>query len=213
MTSSIYAELLLNIRQITISISLSSKCNKDTRIEVTPDHETLILLHNGQACPIKLPGQVAGSTYPELPSQPTQDFSIRLPLGNGVATTGATATSLPPWSAHALTGATELACKNCGHRLLHTGRLHVWKDLPTENWAEMMDFWHCHKPDHMSSQNGQESLQKGYAATNKLAAQSGVGFVNVSSVLLSPDECGGVQVCDLSCVILYFINAKLPFSQ
>lgn len=23
----------------------------------------------------------------------------------------------------------------------------MWKDLPSGNWAEMMDFWHCHKPD------------------------------------------------------------------
>ncbi|RAL10820.1 HECT-type E3 ubiquitin transferase [Aspergillus homomorphus CBS 101889] len=32
----------------------------------------------------------------------------------------------------------------------------VWKDLPSGNWAEMMDFWHCHKPDPVDGRHGHD---------------------------------------------------------
>lgn len=37
-------------------------------------------------------------------------------------------------------------CKVCNNTLISTETITTWKALPSETWAEMMDFWHCHKP-------------------------------------------------------------------
>src|SRR5690606_5003164 len=41
----------------------------------------------------------------------------------------------------------SIYCANCNATLVENGKVSAWKDLPSKNWAEMMDFWHCHKPD------------------------------------------------------------------
>ena len=177
---------------MTVFISLASNSNKDTKLELIGDGDKLVLSHEGQISSIDLPVGLVDSTLLKVPSQPTKDLSIRLPAARGSATRHAQKTSMP-WSAQALDGVTELLCRNCGHCLIHVGQDHEWKDLPAENWAEMMDFWHCHKPDIAGMNN--DIHTKGYAATNKLVAQAGVGFVNVNSALLSPENCSGVKVC------------------
>ncbi|KAI9779996.1 MAG: hypothetical protein M1816_003278 [Peltula sp. TS41687] len=198
MTSStvIYSELLLNIQQLTVFISLSSSSDKDTTIELAEDGDKLVVTHERQRCSIDLPVKILDSSSLKLPDQPTKDFSIRLPAPKGSGTTRHAhekKTFIVPWSAQALEGATGLLCRYCSHCLIHVGQAHEWKDLPAENWAEMMDFWHCHKPDINDEKSTTTHNTKGYAATNKLTAQSGVGFVNVNSVLLSPESCSGVK--------------------
>lgn len=37
-------------------------------------------------------------------------------------------------------------CKSCNHKLIDS-LLRSFFDLPSELWAEMMEFWHCHKPN------------------------------------------------------------------
>lgn len=70
----------------------------------------------------------------------------------------------------------------------------AWKDLPSENWAEMMEFWHCHKP-HDHDQRDPESLaSKGYGANNAISAQPGIGFVDLTSFLFAESDCDGLKV-------------------
>jgi hypothetical protein len=80
----------------------------------------------------------------------------------------------------------------------------MWKDLPSENWAEMMDFWHCNKPDihEPNESSAREShldgagsvASKGYGADTKFAARITVGFVDITTFLLTNSDCSNLQV-------------------
>ncbi|OJD29851.1 ubiquitin-conjugating enzyme e2c-binding protein [Diplodia corticola] len=79
------------------------------------------------------------------------------------------------------------------------GGVERWMDLPNENWAEMMDFWHCHKPHehHLPghTHDGRDDVgkEKGYAASNRIMAKKGVGYVDLTYLLLAEEDCSGVQ--------------------
>jgi hypothetical protein len=107
-----------------------------------------------------------------------------------------------PWSASTLPEDIEFFCRDCQAVLITKGSVKTWKDLPSENWAEMMDFWHCHKPDvphtHDSSD---QNANRGYGTNMKFAASNGTGFVDLITLLLTASECPGVQVR---------INSSLP---
>ena len=92
-----------------------------------------------------------------------------------------------PWSALVLRPGASVLCRKCKAVIVEQDNLKEWKDLPSENWAEMMEFWHCHKPDHAHAHN--ESLaSRGYGANSRISAQDGVGFVNLTSFLLSKKD-------------------------
>ncbi|KAI9824283.1 MAG: hypothetical protein M1832_002091 [Thelocarpon impressellum] len=59
-----------------------------------------------------------------------------------------------------------------------------------------MDFWHCHKPavPNDSENCHTAGASKGYAAANKLSAEPGVGFINLSYFLLAEKDCSGLTV-------------------
>lgn len=145
-----------------------------------------------------------------------EDAGVRLPVreeGNWV-----------PWSATALQGRRGwIKCAQCGEKLVRFSSEHVggkslgsegvsasitspddrtrtireWRDLPNENWAEMMDFWHCHKPPLEENEAGDTTsvgAAKGYAAGNKLRAAEGIGFVDLETFLFSESNCQSMLV-------------------
>ncbi|KAL1871063.1 hypothetical protein VTK73DRAFT_2259 [Phialemonium thermophilum] len=78
----------------------------------------------------------------------------RLPIGAGQgailasarAVAGHEDDSAVPWPASDLRAGEPVRCRACGAVLVSVRAIEMWKDLPSENWAEMMEFWHCHKP-------------------------------------------------------------------
>lgn len=101
-----------------------------------------------------------------------------------------------PWGAGELNGkgAARIVCRECGAEFVGSGKVKEWKDLPNENWAEMMDFWHCHKPSehhhrHGHEEEGEIGKSKGYAAANQLRAVKGTGFVDLGAFLLRKEDC------------------------
>lgn len=59
----------------------------------------------------------------------------------------------------------------------------------------MMDLWHCHKPDVKHGRDDDVvTAGKGYAATSKLVAKSGIGFVDPMAFLLAEQDCLGIKV-------------------
>jgi hypothetical protein len=66
----------------------------------------------------------------------------------------------------------------------------------------MMEFWHCHKPDHHhhghdeeTGKAGEESLAaRGYGASSTISAQPGVGFVDLTTLLFDETDCQNVTV-------------------
>ncbi|KAI9880303.1 MAG: hypothetical protein M1830_004182 [Pleopsidium flavum] len=198
----LYAELLLNLQQVTVFASLKSCLNGKTLLDLSSDLETISVSHEGEIARIRLPTRVAGNTTLKLPTAPVTELSFRLPvLGNGhpANLNDAAANNYVPWSAGNLTSTTQISCRTCNEILVDQSAIAIWKDLPSENWAEMMDFWHCHKPDHEGHDEAHDpndavnDSQKGYTATSRLFAKSGVGFVDLCYLLLAKKDCFGIQ--------------------
>ncbi|KAI9713306.1 MAG: hypothetical protein M1812_006665 [Candelaria pacifica] len=215
-TSYLYAELLLNIRQVTVSLSLDPPSNKSTRVWLSSDRQSIGLSHDGHKSFLKLPAKVVyppQSTLPNcqpnqapvlaIPSPPSQEFSVRLPLADDTPRRTPVvqrADNEMPWSAAKLPISAQFQCCHCANILIPHEYIKTWKDLPSDNWAEMMDFWHCHKPsDHEHTENGETpGTDKGYAASNKLVAKTGVGFVDLCYFLIHPSDVVGIKVSNRS---------------
>ena len=211
-----YAELLLNIRTVTLFASLRTDRDHETRAELSADGEAVTISHEGQKASIRLPSKIKGGGDAGLflPAEPRgKELTLRLQMeekegmelieGGEVEGMMGGKGNVVPWDAVGLNGMgdVKVGCKSCGHSLVRTRAVREWRDLPSENWAEMMDFWHCHKPDehHLHGEghghgHGEEVGGKGYAAGNKLRAIRGVGFVDVVSLLVERGDCSGVRV-------------------
>ena len=208
----LYAELLINIRQVTVFVLLPSDSNERTQIRLLSNLEAVIVRHDGQEASVSLPCQIINSTTLKMPTAPTKEFSFRLGISSAVdlpATARSVAHADAPWPASKLSSETWIACRSCGNPLVKD--LMVWKDLPSSGWADMMDFWHCHKPPSQNLTSDDHLSMKGYAAGNDLGPAAGVGLVDISHFLLAERDCNGVQVrCEFS------VNSptqKFPFRK
>jgi hypothetical protein len=198
----IYAELLSNIRQVSVIASLQTPSNQDTRVTLSNDRLQLRLVHNGATVLLVLPAQVAAVSSLQQPKLGSREISWRLALPSTASTdSGADSAdnASAPWPASTLSEQSQFSCRKCGNTLLAMGSVQSWKDLPSENWAEMMDFWHCHKPNVLKKHNTNIHHdtyleEKGYGANTRFMARRGVGFVDLTYFLLSKEDCSGVQV-------------------
>jgi hypothetical protein len=194
-----YAELLSNIRQISVLASFQPPSTQDTNAELLNDRQHLKLTHNGDAVLLRLPAQIAAVPKLQQPVVGSHESSWRLPLASQDAPRATPDSASAPWSASHLSEQSEISCRKCENILLAAGSIQVWKDLPSENWAEMMDFWHCHKPDvpkgHTADNDSSNHLlERGYGANTRFAARKGVGFVDLTYFLLAKEDCPGIMV-------------------
>jgi len=192
-----YAELLINIRQISVIAALETPCNASTIVRLSSKRDTLSLQHENGVAILTLPGQVAANTILQKPATGSTELSWRLPLA-GEPTRLDPDANESPWPAQDLGKDTEMLCRECDAVIIGKGAISTWKDLPSENWAEMMDFWHCHKPSehgHAGHSHGEDATEnKGYSANAKLTAQLSVGFVDLTTFLLTAKDCPTVKV-------------------
>ena len=201
----LYAELLLNIRQVTIFALLPSNCHQATHASTSADQKVLLIQHDGNEASIELPHQVAKNPTLKIPTIPTKELSFRLSVSTAAkfsAQGGDINEASVPWSASKLTSQTQIACQCCGN--LFVKDIAVWKDLPSGGWADMMDFWHCHKPSTKNENNDSVGSTKGYAAANDMGPTAGIGLVDLTHFSLAEDDCKGLKVCE-------FISELLPF--
>lgn len=224
MTLSVYAELLPNIRQISLAISSDMPLTFDesltygnisASIEHHEDICCVLGVYGGLSFCHILPGRVACPGGYELPAPPRSgDGKVatwRLPLlddGRGPGEAG----SGVPWEAKDLGPGSEVSCRKCRASLVGKDGVTEWKDLPAEGWAEMMEFWHCHKPgEEHGHGHGQEEgdgavvgeqrkadeqslASRGYGAASSISAQKGVGFVDLTTFLFEEGDCQGITV-------------------
>lgn len=188
----LYAELLTNIRQVAVTATLPTEQNGQTRVTLSSDRKLLSVSHNGQTESVQLPCEIASNAVPTLPLSQTKHISFQLRSNEDPRPSHTTA-PVAPWMASSLKPNTQIACKACKTALIRSPIL-LWKDLPSENWAEMMDFWHCHKPID-NTHTGLSNASKGYAASNKLRARPGVGLVDSCHLIVSSQDCSNLKVC------------------
>ncbi|KAL4918798.1 ubiquitin-conjugating enzyme E2-binding protein [Aspergillus aurantiobrunneus] len=223
----LHAEYLPNIRQVSVQISTPadtspeislSESRRSVTVSVTLDESLGSVFET-----IKLPARVAEGSRRLLGGQGTvingeTEFSYRMQIDNAELVQRSAVNehmdSFVPWSAGEMTSSTKLRCGQCERviidRPIGTPPLPlssedsasqsagwVWKDLPSGNWAEMMDFWHCHKPDSHDDTSKQlaedeNSKVKGYGASNQVLAAPGNVLVDVATFLVSDIECKGL---------------------
>ncbi|KAF9879116.1 snf2 family helicase [Colletotrichum karsti] len=192
----IYAELLTNIRQLSVAVTLPSPADRSTQGVVASDGATLTIAHAGSQTHFSLPGKVVAPRNGVLPSPHPGSLilSWRLPLSETSALTARGPLDEPvPWAATDLLAESAVRCRSCEEVVVSEGKVREWKDLPSENWAEMMDFWHCHKPtDHEHGEEPEHLAKRGYGANSSIAAQNGVGLVDLTSLLFTEADCSGL---------------------
>ncbi|KAM0258410.1 hypothetical protein ACHAQJ_003887 [Trichoderma viride] len=193
---SIYAELLSNIRQVSVRATLSSPSDSTTKAEILDDGHRIQVHHQGQVKALDLPASVLVRSTIPIPEQCSQDLAWRLPVP--VAETELTRFSAEnqsvPWSSTDIKVGSCICCRHCDHVVVQRGRIKSWKDLPSENWAEMMEFWHCHKPHEPEHHDGETLSKRGYGANSSITAQSETGFVDLTSFMFSESDCDGLVV-------------------
>ena len=191
----LYAELLFNIRQITVFAILPSNCNAKTKVWLDHDLRTLRLSHEDEESIIELPCSVANNANLKLPSVAVSELSFRLVVGDTAilpAQSKQATDCNDPWQVSRLSPETQVGCGSCG--TLMVTNVNVWKHLPSASWAEMMDFWHCHKPSAIDGHDDYAGSSKGYAAANALDPTTGTGLVCVSHLLVLAMDCTGIKV-------------------
>lgn len=193
----IYAELLSFIGQISVTASLATATNSETRAEIVDNGSVIHFHHDGCTKSMKLPAPVAQSASLPLPQSASQQVSWRLPTATKASRSSAISleNQALPWNAVDIKPATSVKCRSCTSTIVKNGTIGVWKDLPSENWAEMMEFWHCHKPhDHEEHPDEEHLANRGYGASNAISAQSSVGFVDITSFVFAEEDCNGLLV-------------------
>ena len=209
----LYAELLPNIRQITLYAELPSLSPSDAsstpRISYSDSNSTVSVSYRDQTQSLRLPARV--SSRHVLPSalspakspsgsESADEYTIRLPVDESGPSDSQQDIHVP-WTAQDLTPETRLRCRECKNELFtpQPDNKVVWKDLPSADWAEMMDLWHCHKPDthpdDKEESGGDDTNEKvkGYGAANRVLCEPGTVLVDVASFVFAEGNCQGLK--------------------
>jgi ubiquitin-protein ligase E3 D len=194
----LYAEVLANIRQANLYASLKTHKNEHTTIDIASDKKTITVTHDGETASIYLPTEISGTAEVSIPVKRGKEMSLRLELADienmpAVEDMGG---NEGPWSAEELGPNTQIRCHACKAEFLNNELPLDFKDLPSEHWAEMMDFWHCHRPHDAepSQEDAEAAHSKGYGSSTKLKAALGIAFVDPASFRFAEQSCRNIEV-------------------
>ena len=226
-TTWLYAELFLYVRIVTVHASLSTPdSEQNAAVEITADGQSIILFHQNERVSIELPTPVSLqglSTSLKLFSKEGNQFTLRLNVEDGLTKKTSALTNdrgslmsvrsenPAPWTSRTMRNdRCKISCARCDSDIQSMGKVRVWLDMPNENWADLMEFWHCHKPaEHRElsqvPENVRDQTHEGeeYFAGNGLHASQGKGFIGTSYFLLHEDDCSGAKVRVLSFYVGY----------
>lgn len=200
----LYAELLSNIRQVSVVATLASASDAATKAQVVEGGTAIRIHHHGHTQSLALPAPAAAPGSLPIPTHPSTQLSWRIPVSTQVPKVSSFSleNQALPWNAVDIQTGAAIRCRKCDHAIVEEGAITSWKDLPSENWAEMMEFWHCHKPHDHGDEEGhghdrpddEHLTKRGYGASNAISAKSGVGFVDITSFMFSEADCNGLSV-------------------
>lgn len=204
----IYAEFLPRLGRISVVIHLPTQSTHKTKVLVSRDGLHLIVDHDGASTKLRLPvkTRIAGEHLPGEVKPGHDKISWRLfPTPVEAEAAQHIAPDSVPWSAADLKPGLRVACRACDETIVAGETVKTFKDLPSENWAEMMEFWHCHKPtdahsteiaagDAQNKASEDDLASRGYGANSIISAQNGVGFVDLMTILFSQNDCKCLMV-------------------
>lgn len=255
----LHAELLPNIRQITLYVSLRESPALDgiqPEIQLSDSRKAVTVSlpapFDHVAETLKLPARVSDATRRSLNINPTsakdlgtgqatnpnREYSFRMqidPSDEALRSTDEVLDDYVPWTAADMLPSTRIRCRGCGNAFLKESKPNhgyeqesqdlkkgwAWKDLPSGNWAEMMDFWHCHKPDPHEHDpkveaaaalklEDQTAQTKGYGASSRVEAIPGIVLIDVATFLIAESDCVGLKKVGTSPVLFHFETPILP---
>lgn len=193
----LYAEVLTHIRQLTLHASLQSDRDESPEIDISSDKKVITVKHDGESSSLYLPTQILGTANVTFETHKRAELNARIQIEDlqewkDIETAGIEA----PWVASELTSCTAIRCRSCEEVLLSSQSISAWKDLPSQDWADVMDLWYCHKPHEGDDTTEQKDAAKakGTSATSRLISQQGTGMVDLTSFVLNPDDCANIKV-------------------
>lgn len=249
----LHAELLPNIRQLTVHVSLpipSSSIDLRASTITLSESRRAITVYTVRGSgddkqdlleTLKLPARVTEASRRNLTFAGHQvesggdhqgttnstEYSFRLQVDDHdsasmTVNNGLHGDDYVPWTAKDMSPHSVLRCRFCDQEILgglqQETSFWIWKDLPSGNWAEMMDFWHCHKPDvHADEKNqrkatdDQNASVKGYGASNRVVALAGTILVDVASFLVAESDCYNIKRVSCNQTYLYKKNSNTFF--
>jgi hypothetical protein len=209
----IYAEFLPRLGRISVVIHLPTPTTHKTKVLLARDGLHLIVDHEGASTKLRLPvkTRTAGEHLPGEVKPGLDKMSWRLfPTPEEAQAALHVAADAVPWSAADLKPGLHVACRQCDEPIVLRETIGAFKDLPSENWAEMMEFWHCHKPagahvagagadaaaaaDAQNKASEDQLASRGYGANSAISAQDSVGFVDLMTILFSQNDCNSLLV-------------------
>lgn len=191
----LYAELLVHIRTLSLHASLQTEKREGTKVDVSTDKRIITVSHDGETQQLYLPTQIKGDASVTFPLQKTTDISARIQIEDEHEWKCSISNEIEaPWMSSDLTSDTSIQCRHCHAIVLDSNKISQWKDLPSENWAELMDFWFCHKPHEDTTESAAEA--KGFSSQSRLAVVPGTGMTDLISIVLHASDCTNVKVRD-----------------
>lgn len=200
MTINIFAEHLININTVRVQVTLPTDQGQ-ARARLSPGGTEIVVSHGEESASLRLPVRLIGKQEElQVPASPTTVLNYRFSIRPAITSSldSAKTANVVPWTASQLAATSAAYCSSCGCNLLAAGKIKAWKDLPSEGWAEMMEFWHCHKPAEPELPSGQ--TRKGYSSTSRLDLKPGTGYVAPTSFLLMLQDLHNTEVSRLSLI-------------
>lgn len=198
----LYAEILVHIRQLTLYASLQTEKREGTKVDVSTDKRVVTVTHDGETQRLYLPTQIKGDASITFPLQKTTDISARVQIEDEHEWKCSVSNEIEsPWMAADLSSYVRIHCRSCQAVILEPNRISQWKALPSENWAELMDFWFCHKP-HNENPADTAAEAKGYSSRSKLAITPGIGMTDLTSIALHSEDCTNIKVSKFPFIVM-----------
>lgn len=190
----LYAEILTQIRTLNLYASLQTEKREGTKVDVSTDKKVITVTHDGETQRLYLPTQIRGDASITFPLQKTTEISARVQIEDEHEWKFSISNEIQaPWLAPDLQDSTQIQCRKCKTEILASGKIVQWKDLPSENWAELMDIWFCRKP-HDDPSLGDAAEAKGFSSKSKVAVTPGTGMTDLISFVLHAGDCTNVKV-------------------
>lgn len=151
-----FSEYLPRLNSISVVLDVNSDFKIDDINRISIVGELLsIELKNNTPIRVNLPDKASQTSITGMKlTNSTLSFGVKMHEKELDSTVPFTEETIDKWSCKDLSQTPKIGrhhkfrfvCKNCNSELIDSSQ-YDFKDMPSEQWYEMMDFWHCHKPE------------------------------------------------------------------